>query len=290
MAEYLSTREVARYLKLNQKKIYELVSEGRMPGARITGKWLFARELVDRWVADHTTLPTDGRMGALLDDLVVVQGSDDWLLERVLQGITDAAEDHPVLTSWPGSLAGLAALSAQRAHLASSHVAPALERETAGIPVYRLALFAREQGILLAPGRSRRGPRTLEALGRSRLRFAARQPRSGTALLVARLLSEAAVTPRWKEVGPFSSHLEVALGIRNGLADAGVGIRVAAELAGLDFLPLAQEAFGLVIPSAFMSHPRVTGFLDGVLDRVRRAARRPPAGYAFGELGRLQVL
>lgn len=289
MAEYLSTREVARYLKLNEKKVYALVAEGRMPAARVTGKWLFPKELVDRWVAEHTVYPADGRMGALLDDLLIVQGSDDWLLERVIQGISDAQDQHPVLTSWPGSLAGLAALSGARAHLASSHVAPELERERTATPAYRLSLFAREQGILLAPGRAR-GARTLEALARRPIRFAARQPRSGTALLVGRLVAATGHRPRWTEVGPFRSHLEVALAVRNGLADAGVGIRMAAELAGLAFVPLAREAFDLVIPNAFISHPRVSAFLDAVLDGVRREARRAPAGYAFDDLGRLHPL
>jgi excisionase family DNA binding protein len=57
MPEYLSTREVARYLKLSEKKVYALAAEGRMPAARVTGKRLFPKELVDRGITEHTTYP-----------------------------------------------------------------------------------------------------------------------------------------------------------------------------------------------------------------------------------------
>ena len=84
MPEYLSSSEVARYLKLNPKKVYALVAAGQLPAARISGKWLFPKELVDRWIAEHTVYPAGGLMGALLDQLLVLQGSDDWLLSRVI--------------------------------------------------------------------------------------------------------------------------------------------------------------------------------------------------------------
>ena len=37
MAEYLTTREVAKYLRLNEKKVYALVADGQLPAARISG-------------------------------------------------------------------------------------------------------------------------------------------------------------------------------------------------------------------------------------------------------------
>jgi putative molybdopterin biosynthesis protein len=119
------------------------------------------------------------------------------------------------------------------------------------------------------------------------VRFAARQPRSGTARLVERLLRSAGLRTRWKTVGPFASHLEVALAVRSGEADAGVGIRAAAALAGLDFVPLATEQFELAVPAPFLSHPRVARFLELVVDAIGAEARRKPPGYAFEPLGRL---
>ena len=47
---FMSVKQVAEYLNLNEKKVYALVNEGKIPGTKITGKWMFPRELVDRWI------------------------------------------------------------------------------------------------------------------------------------------------------------------------------------------------------------------------------------------------
>jgi putative molybdopterin biosynthesis protein len=151
-----------------------------------------------------------------------------------------------------------------------------------------VGLFTREQGILF--DRARTGIDGLAALCRAGLRVAQRQEGSGTFRLVDRLLAEQCLAPAWAPVGPFSSHLELALAIRSGLADAGVGIRAAAALTGLDFIPLAQERFDLAIPASFLSHPRVSRFLAFVIDELGTEARREHAGYGFGALGRLLPL
>jgi excisionase family DNA binding protein len=288
MADYLSSREVAQYLRLNLKKVYALVAEGQLPAARISGKWLFPRELVDRWVAEHTVYPPGGLMGSLLDQMLVLQGSDDWLLSRVLERAA-AKLGRAVPTAAVGSLGGLAALGEGRAHLASCHLAAEAIRERAPGPAYLFGLFTREQGILCRDARAT-GRGGLAALCLPGLRVAVRQEGSGTARLVARLLAEQGLTPAWTPVGPFSSHLEVALAVRSGAADAGVGIRVVAGLAGLDFVPLAGEEFDLAIPAAFMGHARVARFLDFAVDELGAEARAGPAGYGFAPLGRLSSL
>lgn len=288
MPEYLSTAEVARYLKLNQKKVYALVASGHLPAARISGKWLFPRDLVDRWVAEHTIYPASGVLGVLLDRIFVAQGSDDWLLARVIERFQQRF-DAPVATASVGSMGGVAALAAGNAHLASCHVNPSLVAGKIRTPVYLFRLFAREQGILLDKQR-RRGLDGLRALSADGLRFAVRQPQSGTFQLVRRLLTEEGLEPRWTTVGPFSSHLALALDIRSGGSDAGVGIRVAARMTGLDFIPLASEPFYLVIPAAFMSHERVSAFLAFLVDELSAEARHGHPGYSFEALGRVQPL
>jgi putative molybdopterin biosynthesis protein len=69
---YWTTKEVAKYLRLNEKKIYALVARGELPAARISGKWLFDKELIDAWIRQHTQLPEDGVMQALVDRLLVL--------------------------------------------------------------------------------------------------------------------------------------------------------------------------------------------------------------------------
>jgi excisionase family DNA binding protein len=288
MPEYLSTREVARYLKLNQKKVYALVKAGALPAARISGKWLFPRHLIDQWVDQHTVYPATGLLGALLDDMLILQGSDDWLLTQIIDRY-QSSTDGVIPSAAVGSLAGLGALQAGRAHLASCHVEVAAVRERLREPAYLLSLFTREQGLILDRGRHR-GLTSLAAVAKRRLRFAERQELSGTYRLVRRLLREAGVEPAWTPVGPYSSHVDLALAIRAGRADVGVGARIAAELCGLDFVPLATEPFELLVPAAFIGHRRMARFLDFATSELAREARRRVPGYRFDPLGRLQPL
>ncbi len=52
-----------------------------------------------------------------------------------------------------------------------------------------------------------------------------------------------------------STHGAVAQAVRRGSADVGLGIASAAELVGLDFVPLFQEPYDLVLPKACLTEP-----------------------------------
>ena len=290
MAEYLTTREVAQYLRLNEKKVYDLVGRGQLPAARISGKWLFPRHLIDAWVAQNTVYPATGLLGAVLDEMVVVQGSDDWLFTQASEHFQDACS-VPVVSTRVGSLAGLAAVGAGRAHLAGCHVEnEQVEKNTAGQGCYLVTLCQRSQGLIFDRSRHPEiaGPESLAGKG---LRLAARQPLSGTYRLAHRLLASVGIEAAEEvQVGPFHSHLELALAIRRQEADVGMGTRMAAELCGLDFLELATEPFELAVPLSFVSHPRLAGFLEFVLDELKEVAGRGVSGYGFEELGRMELV
>ena len=290
MAEYMTTREVAKYLRLNEKKVYDLVARKQLPAARISGKWLFPRHLVDRWVEDNTVYPSDGLMAAVLEDMVVMQGSDDWLLSHASEHY-QAERTVPVLSTRVGSLAGLDAVGAGHAHLAGCHVATdQVERAMHGQGCCLVTLFERSQGLIFDHDRNPDIARP-ESLAGMPVTFAARQPGSGTHQLAQRLLDEAGVElGAFAQVGPFSAHLELALAIRRGEADVGVGTALAAALCGLDFLELHREPFKVAVPLRFVSHPRLAAFLEFVLEDLREAASAGVTGYGFGELGRMEMV
>jgi len=290
VAEYLSTKEVAAYLRLNEKKIYAMVAAGQLPAARISGKWLFPRHAIDQWVDAHTLVPKPDLMGALLDHLLVVQGSDDPLFAEAARRVQER-QGLPLVASTVGSLAALDALSHGQAHLAGCHVSAAELRRGvgAGQGRYVVTLFERSQGLLFDAARTPGLRGLADAAGRG-LSLAIRQASTGTASLVRDLLDEAGVgTDAFVPVGPFASHLEVANAVRAGQADVGVGIRWAAERCGLAFVPLREEAFQLAFPLAYASHRSIAGFLEGTLDDLGRARARGITGYGFDGLGRVET-
>jgi len=291
MPEYLTTKEIARYLRINEKKVYALVAEGKLPAARVSGKWLFPKHLVDQWVERNTILPSSGLLGALLDQLLVMQGSDDWLFSQVIEQFMRSPDGCPVASSKVGSVAGLTAVGRGEAHLAGCHVGEDVVRHSTGNQAcMALRLFDRQQGLIF-DGQRHAGVTGLASVAQLTLRFAVRQPLSGTYLLVQGWLAELGIDiASLEQVGPFSSHLDLALAIRAGRADAGVGIQVAAELCGLSFIPLALEPYKLVIPAGFAAHPRVARFLDFILDRLRLASARQAPGYCFDQSCRLEAV
>jgi putative molybdopterin biosynthesis protein len=289
MSEYLTTKEVAAYLRLNEKKVYALVAEGKLPAARLSGKWIFPRDLIDQWVAGCTVYPASGLMGALLDQMVVIQGSDDWLLGNLVE-LFQAETGVPIPTSATGSLAGLRAVSDGLAHMAGCHVDNDQVRETLNLAegCYLVSLFDRQQGLIY----DRKSQADLEGLAQVAargLRWADRQPQSGTYRLVERLFAQVgASTAGLQRVGPLRTHLELALTILQAKADVGLGIQVAADTCGLDFMPLHTERYKLAVPVAFVSHPMVARFMEFLLSNLQSGD--PVAGYGLEPCGQLEVI
>src|SRR6187401_2209341 len=99
MPDLLTTDEAAVYLRLSERKLYELVANGAVPCTKVTGKWLFPRAALDRWLMAGLVLPALAQAPAP----PIVGGSHDTLLEWALR------ESGSGLASLPeGSEAGLA--------------------------------------------------------------------------------------------------------------------------------------------------------------------------------------
>ncbi len=62
MTDILTIREVAEYLKLNEKTTYRLAAEGKIPGFKVGGAWRFRKAEIDRWIAaqEQINIKNDG--------------------------------------------------------------------------------------------------------------------------------------------------------------------------------------------------------------------------------------
>src|SRR5262249_43363615 len=103
MRDLLTTEETAGYLRLSERKLYELVANGAVPCTKVTGKWLFPKAALDRWLAAGLVVPA---ALAHAPALPIVGGSHDPLLEWALR------ESGSGLATLPeGSEAGLRRLA-----------------------------------------------------------------------------------------------------------------------------------------------------------------------------------
>jgi len=171
-------------------------------------------------------------------------GSDDPALSLLMAGVPEAVA--PVGAS--GSYRGLAALWSGRADGASVHLrhrsgeynVPFARAVLTGRDPVLVHLWHREQGLLLPAGNPRGVERVTDLAG---LRVARRPTGTGTRTLLDRLLLDDGLDPDAISGPTVELHLDVALAVATGEADAGLGLRSAATPLGLDFVALSWEPF-----------------------------------------------
>lgn len=59
--EILTIREVAEYLKINEKTAYRLAGEGKLPGFKVGGAWRFRKDEIEKLTKGSTTQTEDGK-------------------------------------------------------------------------------------------------------------------------------------------------------------------------------------------------------------------------------------
>ena len=59
--DILTIREVAEYLKINEKTAYRLAAEGRLPGFKIGGAWRFRKDEIEKLTKGQTTHDENGK-------------------------------------------------------------------------------------------------------------------------------------------------------------------------------------------------------------------------------------
>lgn len=197
-----------------------------------------------------------------------------------------------------GSAAAVEALKRREVHVAGLHIVdqqsgesnlPYLRRHLkgGGFTVVRFAAW--EQGLMVRQGNPKR-IRGVADLIRRNVRMVNREKGAGARLLLdGQLAAEqiAAQHVRGYEEVAFS-HLEVGRLIVEGKGDVGVGVRSAAMLFNLDFLPLQEERYDLVFPTAYLrSHPSMSGLLNTIVSRSFRTEIEALGGYDTREIGKV---
>jgi|SRR5271157_1101304 len=235
------------------------------------------------------------RSKAEIDRTIFCIGSHDMTLDLLAQFL--AERDRRLASANVGSQGGLVALQRGEAHLAGSHLldpetgefnVPYLPKFLPGVPVRLVALVGREQGLLVRKGNPKR-IHDLGDLSRADVRFVNRQRGAGTRLLLDYQLklrglpAEAIQGYNQEEY----THLGVAAAVASDRSDCGLGIAAAAEALGLDFIPLFQERYDLVIPKSYAESALLSPLFDILQDPAFREAVSKMPGYDVSVMGRV---
>ena len=295
MAQMMNTREVAEYLGIHEKKVYYLAKAGKIPCTRVTGKWIFPKNLIDQWVEESARgLGRSPRRGER--SFLLAAGSDDPSLGILREIFTGRVSTASLFIATTGSTAGLLAVRDGVADVALAHLLDPLTGEYNLPYVHELLpsgavavlLFYRELGLVVRAGNPL-GIRAVADLARPGLRIINRQQGSGTRLYLDQELARGGIDPR--QIHGYethvSTHLEIGLKVLRGEADAGVATRTAARLLDLDYSPLTQERFDMLIAKDRFFFPGVQALLDIVGSREFRTRVAALEGYDTSESGRI---
>jgi putative molybdopterin biosynthesis protein len=197
-----------------------------------------------------------------------------------------------------GNSNALGALKRGEVHVAGVHLAdersgawnlPDLKRHLGGMDFIVVTFAHWEEGLIVQQSNPKK-IRGVADLARSGVRVVNRERGSGARRLLDRQL-ESCGTPPAKVKGysdEVFSHLEVASRVKSGLTSAGVGVRAAAAICGLDFIPLQRERYDLVIPKAYYETLQgLRNLLDLIVSKPFRDELEALGGYDTGETGKI---
>ena len=296
MPELMNTREVARYLGINEKKVYFLAKSGKIPCTRVTGKWTFPKKLIDKWIEESASGVIERNARTEERRFLLGAGSDDPSL-GILHDLYEAqTQTASFFMTTVGSSGGLAAIRSGATDFATAHLLEPARTGTDDLAADKLLssdtvvveLFYRELGLLVAAGNPK-GIKSLRDLAHSNLRIINRQPGSGTRIYLDQELSRARLNV--KKISGYdtvvSTHLEVGLWVLRGGADVGVATRTTAQLLGLEFIPLTRERFDMLVRKDRFFTREIQVLLGIVGSREFRKRVDTLGGYDVKESGRI---
>lgn len=281
--EMMDTDEVAAYLRLKRRKIYELVRTKEIPCTRVTGKWLFPKQLIDRWLAENTEFA--GNSPSEYTPAASIAGSHDPLLDWAIR------ESGCGLALLPGgSLNGLKRLASGEPVIAAMHLLSEdgsyntanVKSVSRDADLVAIQWGWREQGLVVAPGNPG-SIKSLDDVAKKKSRLIRRQDEAGSHVLLVHLLATAGLKLESLNVLPAIAHTENDLGLAivEGKADVGLAIRSVATQLRLGFVPLYRERFDLVM--------RRRDYFDPPMQRLIEFARTPGFAARAADLGGYDV-
>ena len=243
MSDYFTTDELAEFLRVKPRKIYDLVSKEEVPFSRVMGKLLFSKEEVANWIAGNNNSIENKNY---LPDVIL--GSHDPLLEYAIK-----KSGSGIALSFDGSNKGLERFKLNQGIASGLHIynfsskkwnIPSVEKYLNDKDFVLMEWAKRERGLIFQPLNEPKKSIT-DFKG---LRLVTRQPGSGADNYLKNLLkSENLNLSDFVKTEIVYSEIDAVSLVLSGQADVTLGISSEAEKYKLKFIPVVKERFDLVI-------------------------------------------
>lgn len=230
-----------------------------------------------------------------LDHTLIMIGSHDNTIDLIANELKRKDSRLHLSSSNVGSLGGLLAIRRGQAHLAGSHLLDTqsgeynrsyIEKHLKGQPVRLVKLAYRQQGLLVRRG----NPKQISGisdLARPDVTYVNRQAGAGTRILLDYCLQQHGISPgciRGYEQEEFT-HMAVAISVLSGRADTGMAIFASAKALQLDFIPIAEERYDLVIPDFAWYDPKLQILMELIQSSSFRQKVMALGGYEASDAG-----
>lgn len=233
-----------------------------------------------------------------VDATAVIIGSHDNILDLLANHLHKRRPIVRISSAHVGSMGGIMAIRRGEAHMAGSHLLDEasgeynisfIKRFLPGLPLQLINLCYREQGLIVAKGNPK-NIKTFKDIAVGKHTFINRQNGAGTRLLTDKILRDEGINQT--EIYGYSheeyTHMSVAAAVASGSVDCGMGIRAAANALDLDFVPVAEERYDLIVPQAHKNDPKITAILDLIgNDRNFHTAILALGGYNLRDCGKI---
>lgn len=226
-----------------------------------------------------------------IKDSIVFIGSHDLTLDILSSQLKKVKRTSKLMSSHVGSLAGIMAIKKGEAHVAGIHL---LNPETKEYNTAYIKKFLANEDVVLYPFLKRKqgwflpegNPlqiNTVKDISEKQAQFVNRQKGAGTRILFDLLLREAGLTA--DEIAGYDremfSHLSVAAEVKSSRKACGLGIYPAARSMGLDFIPVADEHYDLLMTRAFFESEQGQSIIEVIQSEEFKESVDKIGGYSI---------
>ena len=301
----LSTQEVADILHVSKSTIYDLIRKGEIHSYKIGRKVRFTQDDVDAYIArsrhEHSTRPVKNidTHSTLLtpektDEPEIIISGQDVVLD-ILANYLQQEGVHTART-YLNSFEGLLSLYQDNIQVAACHLFDGFDYNTSyvrslmpGIPAVLVNMSYRTQGFYVRKG----NPKNIKgwsALMRQDIAILNRRVGSSARILLDMQLKRLGI-PASRVRGYdkiMKSHLTMAAAISTGEADLAIGTeRISRQIEGIDFIPLLEERFDLVIKKEMMNTQAVQKLLNVLKNPAFRQEIAHFSGNDYRDMGKI---
>ena len=242
MSDYITTEELASYLRIKSRKVYDLVSKNQIPFKKVMGKLLFSQKEVDEWLNTSKSKEKNYILPK------VILGSHDPLLEETLK-----RSNCGIAISFDGSKKGIYRMNNFEGFASGLHIfeeekenwnVETIKNELNNMEVVLMEWAKRSRGLVFKKNKN-----VINSIKELKNRhFADRQDGSGTKIYLDYLLKKNKLDQKYFEsINTFYTETDAVMSVYEGESDFAFGLKSEAIKFNLDFIELVKERFDIVL-------------------------------------------